>query len=165
MPNYTSIAMYPVSELPDVYDYSENNELIRQSMINQIWVDQPETPVTDIFRDIDANYKRYVMALAKGKSEKYDGGLWEFNEHGLLSLITNQTVLDCACSHHEIEATTEEFSMALSIFAAAMIAAEEQAPSHIRDYFSYLYHLGHCIKSNAEDTDTFKKEKVNSILD
>lgn len=165
MPNFTSIQTFPVDELSDVYGYSKENEAIRQAMINEIWVDQPETPVNDIFREIDANFKRYVMALAQGKSEKYEGGAWEFNEHGLLSLIGSQTTLDCSCSNHDIEVTTEEFSMAISILAAAMIANEEQAPEFIRNYFAYLYHLGHCIKSNAEDTPTFTKSNVTSILD
>lgn len=126
---------------------------------------QEETHLNNIFAELDANFKRVAIAIAQTKSDAYDGGLWEFNEHGLLSLITSQDKLDCTCSNHGIEVTPEEFSFAMSIFAANLILSDENAPQYAQNYFRYIYHLAHCILTNAKNTDTFDISNVNSIID
>lgn len=156
----TSIKPYTTEQLQTVIGYSEENERIRQTLISRNF---------DAFGDkecfIDAKFKQAAIFLASNRSDNYDGGYWDYNEHGLLTLATDAESLEFDAAYSTLNTSIEEFSHAISVFAANGALWEENIPEFAFKYFEYLYHLGHCLLGDAEETETFDPSKILTLLD
>ena len=167
MKTHTSLPHFPVEELNTVIGYSEENEKIRQAIITGSWKDELDSDLGKLCFDVLGNLRSIIHKLAESKSESYaaHGGSWLVDEHGMLLLFSPLETLDCTCSNFGVEASEEEFSFGLGIIAANVLACDEDAPSEVIDYFTYLYHLSHCIYDIAPETETFNKTTIFQIFD
>lgn len=155
----TTIKTYPVEELKNVIGYSEENERIRQLFISR------NTDLSEIEAELDAKFKNMAIKLANSNSDNYDGGFWDYNEHGLLTLVTSAETLEFDGSYRTHETTPEEFSFAISLMATNQMLWTPTPSDYLYSYFEYLYHLSHCILGNATKSDSFDPSKVSIMID
>ena len=156
--NKTSIPTLSAEALRDVIGYSEENERIRQTLISGNYE-------LDSFEGyLDAIYKRTAIVMARNMSDTYSGGSWEFNEHGLLSLITGTEKLevDSSCRSHEV--SVEEFAFIISVMASNHILWIKDLQNKIYSYFEYIYHLSSIITGEAKETDSYNTTTVYRVL-
>lgn len=162
---YTSIPLFPADQYETVSGYSKENEELRQALANNSWRNSTDADFKKKAEIIDAHFKAMIIRVTDSKSPTYDGGLWEFNEHGLLSLSTDKEKHECMSAFRMHTINTEELSYAMSAMSANFLTWDEKMPNWEREFFTYLFHFSYCLMDEANSPEKFDTSVVYSILD